>query len=227
MAGLVQSAAAGPELPFRVGGAARGWPLRYAELFFGSTENLSVRRAALADIGGFDDYADMPAISLDADLGGRLYDAGYTTVSEPGAVARQHHTEPGGLWGELAALAADGRACVYSCERRPDESKKRRNTVAAIGAAAAVAVLFPHLRRWSAGAIAAGVACEVLAMPGARMSGRVLALAYQAGIVSEALRRGRPWLAFGGFDYANPDRFIVRGERAPDAGHAPDSERTC
>lgn len=213
------------------------WPARFAEVWWAATANLSVRRDAFDQVGGFDEHTFTVVGGEDVDFGVRLSALGYATVCRPEAVVR-HATDGITRVGQFRAkMFRYGRACVYNCTRQPEHAQWSANPVSAAAAVLALGALCLLASRSRSGAMATGRPAAV------RLAGRWLAAgsplaaaagfaaraaaamgahdmsaadaagmvsvdwAFHAGITAEALRRGRPALAFKRYDYFPPSRF--------------------
>lgn len=202
------------------------WPTRFGEVWWAPTANLSVRRAALDAIGGFDDNTYTVVGGEDVDFGVRLYEAGMTTICRPDAVVihetdgitrlRQFHRK----------LFRYGRACAYNCRRQPRYARWSANPVSAVLAAGALSVPLGSagLLAAAAAGFAAWFAVEVVRnkrRTGQRLGDSAAMVsvdwAFHAGITAEALRRLRPLLAFKRFDYLHLAHFYPRTEPVPEA----------
>jgi len=203
------------------------WPRRFVEVYWAATANFSVSREAFEMVDGFDDYPFTPVGGEDADIGMRLYDAGYAIVCEPSARVFHEAQSRQSSVHMCAKMYMYGRACIYNNVRRPGESKLVVNMPAV---AALAGVCFAGRRRRTGLGLTTGLLAYVIASAAKRRSHgskatgpQYLEFFYQAGMASEAIRRKKPWLAFCMFDYGNRDRFLTRAVMS-DTTHA---EHSC
>ena len=117
------------------------WPLRYREVLWGATANLSVRRSAFLAVGGFDEGTWTVVGGEDGGLCTRIVDDGYRLLTGPAAVVlhgRDHLTTLRGL---LRSMVRYGAADAYLCERFPARTRVVLTPPVFIGGAAALAGL--------------------------------------------------------------------------------------
>lgn len=213
------------------------WPAKFREVWWAATANLSVRREAFDRVGGFDDLTFTVVGGEDVDFGVRLSVAGYATICAKDAVVRHATDGITTLRQFRAKTFRYGRACVYNCVRQPEHARWSANpaSLAAIGGVMGLAALIAAgrdgavcspLRRMCGylgiGSVAlVGVGFAARAAQAARREKIPLSdgvgmvsvdWAFHAGITAEALRRGRPVLAFRRYDYFQPGRFYPAGE---------------
>jgi GT2 family glycosyltransferase len=204
--------------PSIVVNSAWTWPLRFAEVWWAATSNLSVKRELFDAVGGFDPRTYTVVGGEDVDLGIRLQEKGFTTLCSPDAVVFHEKDGITSLWQFHRKLFLYGRACVYNCTRRPDCSQWAANPVSLLAAVWLAGLLLPRRRELyliASGAFVAWFGAE--SYRSARLNSVELRDAFgctsvdwsfHAGIAAESVRRGSPMLALKRFDYFPRDKFI-------------------
>ncbi|MFI5572432.1 glycosyltransferase family 2 protein [Streptomyces sp. NPDC051740] len=203
-----------------VANAPWNWPLRFEQLWWAATSNLSVRRTAFDTIGGFDEHTYTVVGGEDVDLGVRLDAAGYRTLGHPDAVVVHATDGITRLHQFRRKLFLYGRACVYNCARQPEHTRWWPNPTTVALAAGATAALLPRHRLPALLTAAAGTAlwfgndtrrtARRADTPAASAAATVsVDWSYHLGITLEAIRRGKPTLAMKRFDYFPEERFVL------------------
>jgi GT2 family glycosyltransferase len=201
------------------------WPLHFSEVWWAATSNLSVRRAAFEDVGGFDPETFTVVGGEDVDLGVRLHAAGYATVCSREAVVGHATDGITSLRQFQRKLLLYGRACVYNCTRQPEHARWSANPLTLLGIGL-LAGLLPRGGRVAALATAATLAWfgrDVVrtfrrghGSVGHAIAATSVDWCFHLGITAEALARRRPALAMKRFEYFEQDKFFTWPERGDD-----------
>jgi hypothetical protein len=205
-----------------------GWAMRYTQLGWAPTANLSVAAEAFRAAGGFDEHSATVNGGEDVDLGVRMTAAGWRIVGSPAATV-QHGGAPDPVQVLLRKALRYGRADAYLRERHPQRHRWHVNR-ATLGLAAGVLAGRLAGARTGRATVAAGAAVWVgllgveagrrpapvrpADVPAALLAA-VVDVTFDAGAMAEAVRRGRPRLMLGRFAYQMPGEFVRRPSGAP------------
>jgi glycosyltransferase involved in cell wall biosynthesis len=209
----------------------------YETVGWGVTCNLSVRRDVFQQLSGFDERAFTVIGGEDVDLGARLSDHGYRWVTSIVGTVLHRRDPIDRLTQVFAKLFTYGRADVFLTARHPSRRTWHINPFAVgvagallvvpfVPAAGAVAVVLPPVvavaidlsrRRRPRPTVYGPLSPPFPQRTTGRLvhflrhlRGAVLDLAFDAGVVWEAVRRGRPDLALRTFVYASEPEFQLR-----------------
>ncbi len=219
-----------------------GFARDYEQVLWGTTSNICVRRQALLKVGGFDDGGPVAAGGEDVDFGIRLNAAGFRILTRPQAVVHHRREHITSVRQVAASLFGYGRADVHLCAQHPERRGAYLNPVAVAGGAFLMAMLGDRRAR-SVGVVLASAAVTVVARTRCAASANpyrsatedtarprifdpldlgatVLDLAFDGGVLLEALRRRRPMLAVSRFDYVDPHSFVPVEPPRHDRGKA-------
>jgi GT2 family glycosyltransferase len=209
------------------------WAARFSEVPWAPTSNLSVSKRAFEAVGGFDENPFTVVGGEDVDFCARLRQAGYRIGCTPEAVVLHAREPQETLRGMIRKEFLYGRSCVYNCARHPSETIARANPVAIAGAllTAAIARRSPRILAVTGLILSAWWLNDSWHHPqGRKLSWRrLLAVslewAFQAGIVTEAIRQGTPLQALRRYNYFAPEHFIDTSDRANSAYEQAESRR--
>lgn len=207
-------------------GIPYSWPRYFAELAWGTTANLSVRRSAFLTAGGFAEDTWTVAGGEDVDLCVRLGAAGGRLVGAPDAVVAHARSDIRGVRQISAKLLDYGRSDNWLVSRFPDRVQWRANPVVVVAAATAVGLATALARRRWRWALTGPAA--IPAMMAATLVPRIPDLrgpnwylepfcllvdwSFDAGIVWSAVAHRRPRSALQRFRYYSPQHFTLRPE---------------
>jgi hypothetical protein len=211
----------------------------YTQVAWGVTCNLSVRREVFQKLGGFAEENYTLVGGEDVDLGIRATEQGYRWITAPRAtvlhrrdsIARMHHV--------LCKLFTYGQADVFLMMRHPHRRTGHPNPfavglIAALGVSPALAswptlvfmaMLVPYILTILMNSFSRreretlygtrlvrthGPVGNPLIEFLRKLRGAAIDEIFDAGILWEALRRGRPHLSLYHFAYANEKEFVQR-----------------
>ena len=240
------AAIAGPTVMDQSGGDGVAWnvmkrssefnvafefPILYSQLLWATTSNLSVRRDAFVQVGGFSGSTLTVVGGEDVDLGVRLCHAGYRIESEPKA-AVAHSREPiRSLRDVVRRLYTYGRSAAWVCAVHPSHRRWHRNPFTMAVSAGVVTSVFTARRRvpdrmsrvmLSAGLAAVSVFAAEFARttldrrePGdkaldtaASAVSVVVDWSFDLGEVVGAIQLGRPQNIFRRFGFVDDEYFV-------------------
>jgi GT2 family glycosyltransferase len=197
------------------------WPLEYERVLWCATSNLSVRKAAFEQVGGFDEQTSTVVGGEDADFGVRLTNEGLGVGTSTEGVVH-HARELPNLRSVARRLSTYGVADKDLCVKYPERTEWYLNPAGAAVAASLGVLAGTRRPARSLGALtaaafllAAGETARraLRARSFSRLGRRLLATAvdasYEAGALWGATRRGRPDLIFRRFEYVSGE-FVER-----------------
>ncbi len=162
------------------------WPLQYAEVLWGATANLAVRRDALVASGGFDETTWTVVGGEDVEFCARLVDRGGSIVTAVDAVVLHGRDHMTGLASLARSMLRYGAADAYLCARLPHRARWTA-TPAAVAVVVAILIAATPARQRKrigrlvgAGAVAAVFGRDLVAQ--VERSRRVTALRARAGV---------------------------------------------
>lgn len=199
---------------------------QYRHVGWGTTANLLVRRKVFRSVNGFDQSSYTAVGGEDVDLGLRISDAGYTWRTGPHALVIHRRDTITTLRQVTQRLFTYGRADTFLSHQHPHHQTLYVNPYAAAvlatisgrwhptrmlarGALTAAAALVAEgvRRRYSSSSIYG----DHTQRPDGTLREHALWVltdsAFDAGILAESVRRGRPARAFHRFTYAPPKYF--------------------
>jgi GT2 family glycosyltransferase len=196
---------------------------RYPQAEWGPCANISYRRDVLGDVGGFRENWPRRLGGDDVELGLRVNAAGRAIVCRPTAAVRHSRTtwsswrallERAWRWG---AMDIHVRATVHPDRRRPAGAGPEFILFAGTTVALSRAIRHRsiHPLRGVPIAAAAALACELGRRPplARTLAGAVLRLVFASAAITEALRQGRPKLAFVALSPVDRDAARRRARR--------------
>jgi len=196
---------------------------RYPQADWGPCANLSFRREILAAVGGFREQWPRRLGGDDVELGMRINAGGHAILCRPEAVV-EHSRATWARWAAVlerawrwGAMDLYVRAALPASRRRPAGAGPELVLVAGAAAAIAQAVrarrLAPLLRLPLV--LAAALLCQWRPrrplLDG--LAGEALQLLFACGATAEAVRRGRPMLAFAGLHPVDRRAAVARARR--------------
>ncbi|MFI6130814.1 glycosyltransferase family 2 protein [Micromonospora sp. NPDC051141] len=200
-------------------------PRTHAQVLWGTTSNLSVRRDVFLAQGGFSERPLTVVGGEDVDLGIRLYEAGYVTSTAPDGLALHARSSGLAVRRSLAKLFTYGRADNWLCQEHGQYVIFHPNPVVLGALGGAVGALVPTRRRGVATAALAAlpvVLCAIRELARRRnLKGRadlldvgavVLDWSYDLGVAVGAIRAGAPTLTLTRFDYHPQDKFVPHSD---------------
>jgi GT2 family glycosyltransferase len=214
------------------------FPRRYKAVTWAPTSNICFKRDAFLAIGGFDEGTWTNVGGEDVDIGVRVNAAGYSIVTEPTAVAYHRREQIKSLWAIWRSLFLYGRADVWLLKKHPSRShlhpnplllfviglcfgtaSRRRKVPLSLVSVPLLAVVWraaermgyiyrvPRLYRNSESQKPTRFEFR-LVQPS--VFAALLDLAFDAGVVAEALTRRHYKALFQRFTYIDSSNFIPR-----------------
>jgi glycosyltransferase involved in cell wall biosynthesis len=200
------------------------WPLRYTEVGWSTTSNLSIRADVFRLVGGFDGNTLTVVGGEDVDLGVRIRKAGFRILTDSEAVVWHARVEGLTLRSVARRVFDYGMADGWLCKQHPDLVRAYANPFSTTAATLAAALPLMSVWHWYAGLLGPvvligqvlleatkrhergtgpyGFACGLLAA--------FVDLAFDAGEIWAALKQRRPRDAISRFLYVQPEWYQPR-----------------
>ena len=196
---------------------------RYPQADWGPCANLSFRREILVAVGGFREQWPRRLGGDDVELGMRINAGGHAILCRPEAVV-EHSRATWARWAAVlerawrwGAMDLHVRAALPASRRRPAGAGPELVLVAGVAAVVAQAVRARRLTALLRLAPVAGTALLCQWRPRRPLldglAGDALQLLFACGATAEAVRRGRPALAFAGLHPVDRGAAVRRARR--------------